>query len=535
MTALRRWSRNRPIATKLGAIIVVAVLTVAVLVMVGVRALNADGDRAHQLQDLNRLTRTTLEADMAHDAVRADVLRILLAASRGAAAAGGTEATGTRGDLAGHGKVLTDAMVLFTGAGMDPTVRTAAERVKPFIDKYLDLAAQTVTAAIGGNANPPAYAAFQTAFKDVEEKLPAVGDALAVLAKAAAVAVDTERNRAITKLSLACAAGLLLTVAISVLVARGIIVPLRDVSGVLGAMSEGDLSRTSGVDSTDEVGRMARDLNRAIESVRGTVQSLAGSARTVASSADELSGSSQRIAASAEQASVRADAANGAANRVSHNVDLLAAASEEMGGSIAEISRNANEALRVAGDAVSMAEQTNAMMSRLGASSVEIGNVVKVIASIAGQTNLLALNATIEAARAGDAGKGFAVVAGEVKELAQETAQATEDIGGRVEAIQADAQQAIAAISEIGAVIARINDFQLTIASAVEEQTATTQESSRTVSDVAVRTNEIAATISDIAGVASRNTAEAGTSLTAARQLAGMAEQMHGLVTRFRF
>jgi methyl-accepting chemotaxis protein len=189
----------------------------------------------------------------------------------------------------------------------------------------------------------------------------------------------------------------------------------------------------------------------------------------------------------------------------------------------------------VAGDAVSMAEQTNVMMSRLGASSIEIGNVVKVITTIAEQTNLLALNATIEAARAGDAGKGFAVVAGEVKELAQETARATEDIGGRVDAIQADAQQAIAAISEIGSIIERINDFQVTIASAVEEQTASSQESSRTVGDVAARTNEIASTIADIAGVAARNTDEAGTSLTAARQLAGMAEQMNGLVARFRF
>jgi methyl-accepting chemotaxis protein len=535
MTGLHRWAKNRPIAAKLGAIIVVAVITVAVLLAVGVRALNADGERAHQLQGLSALVRTTLEADMAHDAVRGDVLRILLDASKGAAAASGTEATETRADLTDHSQILTDAMTLFTGPGMDPSVRAAAEGVKPAIENYLRLAAQTVEAAIGGNPEPASYKDFQTAFTEVEGKLPAVGDALGVLAGTASAAVDDARTSAVLSLFLAGGIGLLLTGAISMLVARGIIVPLRDVSRVLTGMSEGDLSRTSTVDAGDEVGRMAKDLNQAIVSVRGTVEALADSARTVAASADELSGSSHRIVASAEQASARADAAKGAANQVSTNVDTLASASEQMGGSIAEISRNANDALRVAGDAVGMAAQTNEMMSRLGASSIEIGNVVKVITTIAEQTNLLALNATIEAARAGEMGKGFAVVAGEVKELAQETARATEDIGGRVDAIQADAQRAIAAISEIGSIIERINDFQVTIASAVEEQTATTQESSRTVVDVASRTTQIASTIAEIADVAARNTAEAGTSLTAARQLAGMAEQMNGLVTRFRF
>jgi methyl-accepting chemotaxis protein len=205
-----------------------------------------------------------------------------------------------------------------------------------------------------------------------------------------------------------------------------------------------------------------------------------------------------------------------------------------MNGSIGEISHNANEALRVVGDAVSMADETNARMARLRESSAEIGNVVKVITSIAEQTNLLALNATIEAARAGDAGKGFAVVAGEVKDLAQETARATDDIARRVEAIQADTTLAVDAIGHIAAIVARVNDYQVTIASAVEEQTASTSESSRTVHDVAQRSDDISRTISGIAEVGARNNAQASSSQSAARELADMAEEMAALVGRFR-
>jgi methyl-accepting chemotaxis protein len=173
-------------------------------------------------------------------------------------------------------------------------------------------------------------------------------------------------------------------------------------------------------------------------------------------------------------------------------------------------------------------------MSRLGASSVEIGNVVKVITSIAEQTNLLALNATIEAARAGEAGKGFAVVANEVKELAQETARATEDISRRVEAIQADTGNAVAAIGEIGRIIARINDYPLTIASAVEEQTATTAEMSRSVTEAAGGANDIAGSIAGVAQATQATTATLTEADTTVTQLSQLASQLQHEVARFR-
>jgi methyl-accepting chemotaxis protein len=525
-----RWFRNRSIAAKLAGVAVVALVTVLTLVGVGVHALVVAGDHAQYLETVTGQIRLELEADMAHDAIRGDVLRSLIA---GPDASSG-ERDEIRADLADHTKTITDALALFAGPSADPAVRSAAQIVQPMVTNYTGLAQQTIAAALSTAGEPATYEAFKTAFSEVEETLPTVADALEVLAAHASQVVRDERSRAYLQLAVAGALGTLLVIAICVLVGVGVIRPLREVSTVLNGLADGDLAHRSTVDSSDEVGRMARDLNQAIDSVRSTVQALSVSAGTVASSAEQFSGVSQRIAASAGEASANAASVTRAATEVSGNVVTLAGASEQMGGSIAEISRNANEALRVAGDAVSMADRTGETMSRLGASSVEIGNVVKVITSIAEQTNLLALNATIEAARAGDAGKGFAVVAGEVKDLAQETAKATDDIAKRVDAIQADTGLAVDAIRQIGSIITRINDFQVTISSAVEEQTATTQETARTVSDVASRTSEIATTISGIADVADRNQKESTTSMQAAAELTRMSGELSALVGRFR-
>ncbi len=170
-----------------------------------------------------------------------------------------------------------------------------------------------------------------------------------------------------------------------------------------------------------------------------------------------------------------------ATEQVNRNLQTVATGAEEMSATIKEIAKNASEAARVASEAVKSAATTNATVSKLGDSSVEIGQVIKVITSIAQQTNLLALNATIEAARAGEAGKGFAVVANEVKELAKQTAKATEDISQKINAIQGDTKSAVDAIGNISGIINQINDISNTIATAVEEQSATTNEMSRNV------------------------------------------------------
>jgi methyl-accepting chemotaxis protein len=463
---------------------------------------------------------------MAHDAIRSDVLRAILAA-------GADERAAARRDLDGHAATMRGRLATLAGAAAPPAVRRATERVLPTVERYLQLAAAVLAADAPAGERPASYNDFDAAFTAVEAELPAVGDALAEHARTVAAAISDERRDATRAILLTALLAAVLLAAVSWLIGRGIRTSLGEVTAVLAAMAAGDLTRTARTASADEVGAMAGALNRAIGSVRSTLESLCSSAGTVAESVDRMNRTSRRISASTDEVSARATAAADAAEAITRNITTTAAGSGEMSASIAEISRNASDAARVVGDAVTMAGRANAMMVALGESSGEINAVVKIITSIAEQTNLLALNATIEAARAGDAGKGFAVVASEVKDLAQETARATEEIARRVDAIQVGTSGAVAAIGEITSVIERINEFQTVIAAAVEQQHATTAEMSRNVDEAVVRTGEISDTIATIAQSAAGTSVDANGSLESAQRLSTMAEELRALVARF--
>jgi methyl-accepting chemotaxis protein len=340
---------------------------------------------------------------------------------------------------------------------------------------------------------------------------------------------------AVLTLWLALAAGIAVAGGITLLVVRRITSTVRSVQQSVEALAEGDLTVAPEVRGQDELGRMAGALSVAQENLRGVLSSVAASADAVAASSEELSASSAQISASAEETSAQSGVVASAAEEVSRNVQTVAAGAEQMGASIREIATNAAEASDVAARAVTAAETTTATVAKLGESSIEIGNVVKVITSIAEQTNLLALNATIEAARAGEAGKGFAVVANEVKELAQETAKATEDIARRVDAIQGDTTAAVAAIGEISSIVAQISDRQTTIASAVEEQTATTSEMSRSVTEAAGGAGEIAQNITGVSSAADSTTQALTQTRTAVDELSRMAAELRTSVGRFTY
>jgi methyl-accepting chemotaxis protein len=255
----------------------------------------------------------------------------------------------------------------------------------------------------------------------------------------------------------------------------------------------------------------------------------------VSEAADDLGTVSAELAAGAEETSTQAAVVSTSAEEVSAIVSTMAASAEEMSASIGEISRSASHATRIVETGVVASAAANTTITRLGASSDQIQSVVQLITAIAQQTNLLALNATIEAARAGDAGKGFAVVAGEVKDLAQQTATATQDIARQVEEIRTGSDEAVQAIGRIGEVVAEINHTQLTIASAIEEQTATTSEMSRNVGDTAVGAGEIAATINGVARTAQRTSEAARTTRGTADTLSRASADLENLVASFRY
>jgi methyl-accepting chemotaxis protein len=309
-----------------------------------------------------------------------------------------------------------------------------------------------------------------------------------------------------------------------------------DVNLVAKAAIDGKLGvRADAAKHHGEFKKIVEGFNATLETVVEPLKFASNQASSLASSAEELTAVSSQMAANAEETATQANVVSAAAEQVSKNVTVVASGSEEMQTSIREIAKSANESAKVAKTAVGVAENTNHTIAKLGESSVEIGKVIKVITSIAQQTNLLALNATIEAARAGEAGKGFAVVANEVKELAKETAKATEEIGQKIEAIQGDTKGAVQAIGEISTIINQINDISNNIASAVEEQTVTTNEIGRNVNEAAKGTGEIAKNIGGVAVAAQNTTKGAGDTQKAAQALSSMAAQLQALVAKFTF
>jgi methyl-accepting chemotaxis protein len=372
-------------------------------------------------------------------------------------------------------------------------------------------------------------------------------------------AVSGRNHENLIVLTIASGLAALVAIALGLLLTNSIATPMNAISAVAARIAVGDVDLAVAYHSSDEIGELADAFRAAIEYIKGVAgaadrlgqgdltvrveqksdadvlslnfnratQSLSTAMGEIAAHSQALENSSTELSAVSHQMGVTA-------KETAAQLASVASATEEMSSSIKEIAKNANESARVATAAVKTAETTNATVAKLGDSSAEIGQVIKVITSIAQQTNLLALNATIEAARAGEAGKGFAVVANEVKELAKETAKATEDISRKIEAIQGDTKGAVEAIGQISAVINQINDISSSIAIAVDEQTATTKEIARNVQEAARGGSRIAENIGAVSPTAGSATQGITDTQTAA-ELARMAAELRKLVARFTF
>jgi methyl-accepting chemotaxis protein len=309
--------------------------------------------------------------------------------------------------------------------------------------------------------------------------------------------------------------------------------PIQEVDEVISQMAKGNLTVQIASDFAGDFNKLKIAVNTLSTQFGAAIRQIGKETTSLVASSAQLNQVSQQMGASAEQTSAQANVVSAASEEVSKNVQTVATGADEMGASIKEIAKSTAEATRVASVAVKTAGTTNQTIAKLGQSSAEIGQVIKVITSIAQQTNLLALNATIEAARAGEAGKGFAVVANEVKELAKETAKATEDISRKIEAIQGDTKGAVSAIGEISTIIAQISDIQNTIASAIEEQSATTNEIGRTLAETAKGSTDISRNIGGVAEAARTTSAGAAETQKSAHSLSQMAAELQGLVSQF--
>jgi methyl-accepting chemotaxis protein len=510
------------IAKRLALIVAAAVVALVALAVISVLGQRRVADQAERARSLEACLGALNHLDTRQSELKVDAYRAALGQD-------------VADDISDDVQSSTDAADAVSGCGLpEPMAGT-------FTGNRADFTSFSAFIVDFGKAAAASNGSVTSHIGDIADRNHATDDELGALTDQVTAAVQTERSGVRSMVAtmrlwamLVAVAGLVLLVLLAVPMARSILRPVRRLGSVIDAVAHGDLTQRSGITSRDEIGTMASALDNALESIRRSLGTIGGNADSLATSATELSAVSSKIAEGSHDTDAQTSSASAEAEEISRNVQTVASGSEEMGLSIREISSNTSEAAQIAAVAVSEAAQATETIRQLGESSAEIGNVIKLITSIAEQTNLLALNATIEAARAGDAGKGFAVVASEVKELAQETARATEDIGVRVNAIQQDTGGAVEVISRISDVIARINDYQTTIASAVEEQTATTEEMSRSIGEVASGSSRIAANIADVSSARAHAAQGVDQARQASAAVARTAEELRGLVSAFK-
>ncbi|HYY11678.1 MAG TPA: methyl-accepting chemotaxis protein [Kineosporiaceae bacterium] len=518
------------VRTKLLAIAGVPVLVAVAIggvAMVRMSGMNADAERMYtgsllpvQRIDAVRLAMADTRRDVLNHAVSAD-----------------------KATMAVYEKAITDDDAHFAAAlddyARDSVDAAAVTQLRDTWAKYEDVVRTQLLPASRANQ----VKEFQRLRDEVSKPLTtAAGDVAKKLADGEVA--DAARSRdevaasfraAVTTTVVLLVVGVAAALALAMLITRGMMRALGRVRLAAAALARNDLTTRADITSSDEFGAMGRALDEGMLNVRTTVQQVVETATALSAASVELSAVSAHLTEGAQEASTKATEASSAAGQVGASVQSVTAGSEEMSASIAEIAGSAGRAAGVAQESLVVAETTTTQIEQLREASAEIGGVVSLITSIAEQTNLLALNATIEAARAGEAGKGFAVVANEVKDLAQETARATQDITARIEALQQISGEASGAVGKIQSIIAQISEFTVSIASAVEQQSATTNDMNSALTAAADHTDVVSESFNAVAQVTAAAADSAEASRTAADELSTLAVKLNDLVGVFRY
>jgi methyl-accepting chemotaxis protein len=515
--------RGLTIVARLVSMVVAGLISVGIVVAFAVYSSSLQASSNTEIAHISDGMSHQWNADMMHDALRADVMSALYART---AADRKTLAVDEITDHASDLLANYDAAAAEAPADLQDDYA----RIRPPLVQY--------TQSATGLADSPRAAglpAYLTLYHQLETDLSQLDDAMMAAVDTASADGTRTSHTSDLIILLAGALGAVITILVGLRTLRVIRRPLRQMLDGLRAAAHRDLTVQVPVGRRDELGAMALALNDALGSIRTTVAATAARVDTLTEASGDLRTLAGRLDDSAEQTSSQARAADASARNVSVTVDDMTTATGQLAESIREIARQTSSAATTTNAANQSATDTAAAVDRLSDASREVGDIVQLITNIAEQTNLLALNATIEAARAGEMGKGFAVVATEVKDLAQETAQATSDITAKISAIQEMTAGTADAIARIAEIITAIDDGQRTIAAAVEEQSATTDLMSRNVAEVSSAAGEITGTLTHITASTEQTADGANTTRQSAERVSSAAGEIRTLIGEFRY